>query len=179
MIKNPVLIIFGGLPGSGKTTIARTLAQKIKAVYLRIDTIETALKKSSLKITDVAEAGYYAAFDIAKDNLDLGHIVVADSVNACPLSRDAWQNVARSTKKDFIEIEVFCSDPVEHKKRIQERVIDIKELIPPTWEQVQARDYHYWDVKGLRIDTAKQSVDAALEAIVAFLEIRKNTQMLS
>lgn len=34
-----MLIIFSGLPGSGKSTIARALAKRLGAVYLRIDTM--------------------------------------------------------------------------------------------------------------------------------------------
>ena len=41
-----MLIILGGLPGVGKTTIAKVLSKKLKAVYLRIDSIEEALKRS-------------------------------------------------------------------------------------------------------------------------------------
>jgi SpoVK/Ycf46/Vps4 family AAA+-type ATPase len=33
-----VFIIFCGLPGTGKTTLARELARRLGAVYLRIDT---------------------------------------------------------------------------------------------------------------------------------------------
>jgi hypothetical protein len=33
--KGIMLIIFGGLPGSGKTTIARALAQRLNAVHVR------------------------------------------------------------------------------------------------------------------------------------------------
>ena len=40
-----MLIIFSGLPGSGKSTIARALAQQLGAVYLRIDTIEQAIRE--------------------------------------------------------------------------------------------------------------------------------------
>ena len=40
------LIIFGGLPGTGKTTLARKLANDLGATYLRIDTIERALRGS-------------------------------------------------------------------------------------------------------------------------------------
>lgn len=43
-----MLIIFGGLPGSGKTSISRHLADKLKAVYLRIDSIENAINNSAL-----------------------------------------------------------------------------------------------------------------------------------
>jgi len=38
-----MLIILSGLPGAGKTSVARELARRLKAVHLRIDTIEDAL----------------------------------------------------------------------------------------------------------------------------------------
>ncbi len=43
-IPSPMLIIFGGLPATGKTTIAKELARQIGATYLRIDTIEQAIR---------------------------------------------------------------------------------------------------------------------------------------
>jgi predicted kinase len=41
-----MLIIFGGLPGTGKTTIARELARQLGAVHVRIDSIEEAILDS-------------------------------------------------------------------------------------------------------------------------------------
>ena len=41
-----MLIIFGGLPGIGKTTIARELASQLGAIYVRIDSIEQAIRDS-------------------------------------------------------------------------------------------------------------------------------------
>ena len=38
------LIAFGGLPGTGKTVIAREVARGANAVYLRIDSIEQAIR---------------------------------------------------------------------------------------------------------------------------------------
>ena len=39
-----MLIIFGGLPGTGKTAIAQQLARELGAVYLRIDSMEQAIR---------------------------------------------------------------------------------------------------------------------------------------
>ncbi len=39
-----MLIVFSGLPGTGKTTIAQAVVRRCGAVYLRIDTIEQALR---------------------------------------------------------------------------------------------------------------------------------------
>jgi predicted kinase len=57
----PTLIAFAGLPGTGKTTIARELARRIGAVYLRIDTIEQALRASRSFAGEIEDAGYRAA----------------------------------------------------------------------------------------------------------------------
>ena len=35
-----MLIVFGGLPGTGKTTLSRLVAQDLSATWLRIDVIE-------------------------------------------------------------------------------------------------------------------------------------------
>lgn len=61
MTKRPVLIAFSGLPGAGKTTIARDVAARLGAVFLRIDSIEAALARSALRISPAEDAGYAAA----------------------------------------------------------------------------------------------------------------------
>ena len=44
-----MLIIIGGLPGVGKTTLAKAAAREWEAVYLRVDTIEQALRFSETR----------------------------------------------------------------------------------------------------------------------------------
>ena len=61
-----MLIIFSGLSGVGKTTIARALATAIGAVHLRIDSIEQALRRCG--VTVEAE-GYVAAYAVAEDRV--------------------------------------------------------------------------------------------------------------
>ena len=74
-----MLIIFSGPPAAGKSTIARRLAPRLRAVWLRIDTLETPIMAAYGD--DIADVGYRAAYGVAEDNLRLGHIVIADCVN--------------------------------------------------------------------------------------------------
>ena len=105
----PELIIFSGLPGAGKTTIARRLADELRAVYLRIDTIEAAFARSSLQYTDLEDAGYIVAYGVAADNLRNGQTVVADSVNPIELTRNAWREVAIDVGCKSIDVEIASS----------------------------------------------------------------------
>ena len=82
-----MLIVLSGLPGVGKTTIARELACSLAAVYPRIDSIEQALRQAGLA---VEAEGYAVAHAVAADNLRAGQTVVADCVNPWPLTRDEW-----------------------------------------------------------------------------------------
>lgn len=59
-----MLIIFSGLPGTGKTAIARELAFQIGAVYLRIDSIEQAMRDSQ-RVNEIEDGGYRMAYAIA------------------------------------------------------------------------------------------------------------------
>jgi predicted kinase len=156
------LVVFAGLPGTGKSTIARELARQLRAVWLRIDTIETAIADEATPITD---EGYRAAYALAEENLRLGLDVVGDSVNPWMETRDAWRNVALRAGADVLEVEVICSDPAEHRRRVESRAVDVPGLTPPTWQEVVDRDYRPWTRERLGIDTAGRDVDACVAEI--------------
>lgn len=94
-----MLLIFGGLPGTGKSTIARLLAARLGAVWLRIDSIEQALiRAETVTRHDIGPAGYLAAYAIAADNLRLGNVVIADAVNPIAITRQAWRGRDRECR---------------------------------------------------------------------------------
>jgi predicted kinase len=144
-----------GLPGVGKTTIARELATALSAVYLRIDSIEQALRASGV---NVEAGGYIVAYALAADNLRMGHKVVADCVNPWMLTRDEWRAVAEGTGSPVFEIEIVCSDTGEHRRRVESRSADIAGHRLPTWSEVVERDYRPWDRDRLIVDTARLDV---------------------
>ena len=161
-----MLVAFGGLPGSGKTTLARKLAQNLSAVYLRIDTIEDALRSSGVLRYGVGPAGYIAAYKLAEDNLGLGRVVVADSVNALQITRDSWREVARNTKVLLAEVEVRCSDPAEHRRRIEGRLPDAQTVSPLTWEAAKSRLYEPWPSAQIVIETAGRSLVESTDEVI-------------
>ena len=154
----PMLIIFGGLPGTGKTAIAQQLARELGAVYLRIDSMEQAIRDCGLVSKSLDDAGYRVGYAVAEDNLRLGKTVAADSVNPLRLTRDAWASVADRARAKAIEVEVTCSDPAQHRNRVETRSADIKGLRLPTWREVVSREYEPWERDHIVIDTASRSV---------------------
>lgn len=160
-----MLIILGGLPGVGKTTIARELARQIGAVHLRIDSIEHALWDSEVVNRPFNDAGYRVGYAVAEDNLRVGRTAIADSVNPIQLTRDAWMAVATRTQTVAIEIEVVCSDINEHRRRLETRVTDVQGLKPLTWRDVASREYSPWHREHIVIDTASHSVEHTVAII--------------
>jgi predicted kinase len=154
----PMLIIFGGLPGTGKTTIAQQLARELGAVYLRIDSMEQAIRDCGVVSKSLDDAGYRVGYAVAEDNLRLGRTVVADSVNPLRLTRDAWIGVADRTRAKAIEVEVTCPDPTQHRNRVETRSADIKGSRLPTWQEVVSREYEPWERDHIVIDTTSRSV---------------------
>lgn len=149
-----MLIVFSGLPGTGKTTIAKDLVATTGAVYLRIDTIEQALRNSGALAQDVGRSGYLVANELALSNLRLGHTVIVDGVNPVSESRMAWSEVASTAGVRLFNVQVICSDKHEHQRRVETRTGDIPGLMPPTWQSVLAHEYEAWDEAAFCIDTA-------------------------
>jgi predicted kinase len=160
-----MLIVLGGLPGTGKTTISRAVAARRSATYLRIDTIEQAIRDAGVLARDVGPAGYCVANALAETNLMNGKTVVADCVNPIDETRKAWRAVAARAGARLVEVEFICSDPVQHRRRIEERSSDIPGLSIPTWQSVLERDYEPWHEPHLIIDTARLSPDDTVSAV--------------
>ncbi|TAW15308.1 AAA family ATPase [Rhizobium ruizarguesonis] len=164
-----MLIILGGLPGSGKTTIARALAERLNAVHVRVDTIEQGIRASGIA-DDAGPAGYIVAYGIAGDNLTLGRTVIADSVNPLRITRSAWLSVAQAAGVMAAEVEVICSDKAEHRNRVETRLTDVEGLVKPTWQETSERAYDEWH-DAILIDTALKTVEAALDELMSRLKL--------
>lgn len=162
-----MLLIFGGLPATGKTSIATGLARNLGAVHLRVDSIEQAMRNSNIEVS--GPEGYLVAYAIAEGNLRLGRTVIADSVNPIEVTRAAWREVAQRAGTSCVEIEIVCSDRDEHRHRVESRVSDITGHQLPKWQEVCAREYEPWRAD-IVIDTAGQHIEASVSGLRETLE---------
>ncbi|MGF6427680.1 MULTISPECIES: AAA family ATPase [Bradyrhizobium] len=163
------LIALAGLPGTGKSGIARQLAPRIGAMWLRIDSMDQAIWASPSAPRDLADWTYRAAQAVATDNLALGFDVLADCVNDCQASREGWEMAAQRAGAEVKWLEIACSDPAEHRRRVETRTSDIAGLALPDWDAVARRAYDAWDRDRLIVDTAHRSLEACVDEAFALL----------
>jgi predicted kinase len=138
-----LLVVFAGLPGSGKSLLARGVADAIGATYLRIDTIESGIAWALMPFRD-NPVGYVVAERVAADQLVAGRDVVADAVNGVAPARAGWVALAARTGAALRFVEVRCSDVAEHRRRVEGREPEMPGQGVPTWEQVRQRRYEPW-----------------------------------
>jgi predicted kinase len=174
-----MLVVFGGLPGTGKTTISRAVAARRSATYLRIDVIEQALRASGVLSGDVGASGYVIANALAASNLMGGRMVIADCVNPVPESREEWRRTAARMRSPLVEIEIMCSDRAEHRRRVEARRSDIDGHELPSWQAVLDRHYAPWPEPHLIVDTARLTQDDAIARVERHLDAVYSAQTAS
>jgi predicted kinase len=164
-----VLIVFSGLAGTGKTTLARALAQNLNAGYVRVDTIEDVLLDDGGGNLVASGTGYRVAYAIAEDNLRLGRTVIADSVNPIKLTREAWREIGKRSGSIVIDVHVICSDKTQHRRRIETRNPGTRAA---NWLEAINRDFDAVDHATIVIDTAGQTVEQSLAVLQAAISAR-------
>jgi len=168
----PVLVVVGGLPATGKSTVASALARQAGFAFVRVDRIEQAIIDTAGLRQPLGPVGYTVAYGVAAEQLRHGVSVVAECVNPLGVTRDAWRDVAAGHGARLVEVELVCTDQAAHREQAQTREVDIPGLRLPDWEQITSREYEPWNRGHLVIDTATRTPAEAVAAILAAIPER-------
>ncbi|MFF1873930.1 AAA family ATPase [Kitasatospora herbaricolor] len=164
-----MLIAMAGLPGAGKSSVADALGRRLAAPVVAVDPIETAMWRAGVaRSQPTGLAAYVVAEAVAGGVLALGQTVVVDAVNAVEEARGQWRSLADRHGVPLVFIEVVCSDPALHRRRLESRSRDIDGFEEPTWEAVRRRreEFAPWTGDRLVLDSViglASNVTAALE----------------
>jgi len=155
------VIVISGLPGSGKSTVAEGVAEKLKLPIFSVDPIESSIVKSGLKRSfETGLAAYLVAGALAAEQLSLGLSVIIDAVNPVREARDMWHNLSDKHNSRLIIIECVLNGDL-HKERLESRVRNMHGIPEVTWSDVENRRNQYleWKEERLVLDTSESKED--------------------
>ena len=171
------VIIMSGLSGSGKTTVAKYLAQNINAILIRSDAVRKHLGNLSLNETGNSELYSEEMNQKTYETLiKMGEIVAKEGFNVildAKFDRHQWRNrVIEIAKKDNIPLTILsCYAPVEIlSARLSKRKGNISDATSDLLQQQQDNDQDFNEeeisyVK--KIDTTK-NWEEKIKEITAF-----------
>ena len=155
------LIIFSGLPGTGKSTLAESVGKDLGIPVFAKDWLEATLLRSGLEPTAEAKslgfAGYELLTVLAERQLILGQSVILDSVAASQTIRDTWRQLSEQYDADWRVIECICSDDSLHRSRLKDRKRNIPGWHELEWSEVErVKQYYFpWEGEHLLLDMVR------------------------
>jgi len=165
-----------GLPGTGKSTIAAKIRERLGYPLVSVDQIESAVLSAGIDSDQpTGLAAYLVAETLAGNVLASDRSIIVDAVNAVNPAREQWVTLAARHGHALTFVEVVCSDPVVHRERLEARSRDLPHVSEPTWHAVEQSldEYDEWvgpsaAVDRITIDSVEPlaaSVDKALNFI--------------
>jgi len=152
------LIVFSGLPGTGKSTLAEAVGKRLAIPVFAKDWLEAILLQQGLQPSlngkPLGYAGYELLAILAERQLMLEQSVILDSVASTQTIRDVWKQLAQKYGADWFVVECICSDEAVHRSRLNMRERNIPGWHELEWADVEKVKQYYqpWNEDRLVLD---------------------------
>lgn len=175
-----MLIIFSGLPGTGKSQLAVRVGQELNIPVFAKDWLEASLWRSGIgREANSGWASYDLLTALAESQLKLGQSAILDSVASVESVRHKWRGLAAQYQAAFRAIECICSDEAIHRSRLDGRQRDIPGWYELEWTEVVrvCERYEPWTTGRLVVD-AVEPIEGNFRKVLDFLN-EKSTPFTS
>jgi predicted kinase len=160
-----MLLQLSGVPGTGKSTLARGLAAGLDLVVLDTDVVKSALLSTDVPFAVAGRATYAAVLALAGDLLAQGRSAVIDSPCRYVDLLAAGHRVAADAGVAYRLVELWADDPAALLPRLTARDHRQSQVTPavPEWELGTPVDtLHGWQEQLVRPQTGWLRLDALL-----------------
>jgi predicted kinase len=170
------LILFSGLPGTGKSTLAEAIGRHLSTPVFAKDWLEATLLQSELIASNpdkpLGSAGYELLTTLAERQFMLHQSVILDSVASTQSIRNIWRRLCEQYQAHWCVIECICSDEAFHRSQLTKRQRRIPGWHELEWADVEKVKQYYqpWEGERLVLDMIHPLVENLSQAI-AYCEI--------
>jgi predicted kinase len=155
---SPLVIIFSGLPGTGKTRLAEGIARKLGVPVFSVAWLLGALARFGvLERADRGAMAYALVVNLVEHQLRLGQSAIVDGMVGSDPVRRRLRELAELHGATVRVIECVCSDEGLHRARIEARSDPVPGWPDPGWDHVvDVRElYEPWTEKRLILDSVQ------------------------
>jgi predicted kinase len=165
----PDLILFSGLPGSGKTTLARAVAQALHLPLFTKDRVQRLLRDEVPGAPLIA--GYAMLLDQADEQLGLGTSVILDAVFPRAGFRRAAAHAAARNGAALRIFECTCSDEKTWQARMSDRTQYVPGWEPGGWEEVERlrAEWEPWPPDKTRVIDSMRPLEENLAEVLHYI----------